>query len=368
MKATLSLTLFLALCSPWTFAAESGSIDKEKELIQQGVLGTVNVLRELDPRTFTNRVTVTSNVKGRNGTTPALTIDGSGEQFRPDVAPDAPMVLTYALPGLRTVASLVITYGESGSDAPTSVRLEGSADGGKTWFDVFNVKPRKSSMQKVFRPVQVNALRITQEGDGTDKCARRTREVFAYADSAANPPLFGGPDSGAFSFLRSLWYDGKIKLLKSKKSAVWTQMPYGLPEKVLFQSAVAGAHDGGFGDAVEKGKRLYLLLNVDEARRMDFGLIGIAEGDKGRCVFGFHPAEFYTANGALDPATLAGSAIADITAQGWVLQKKWDADPSLGKSFALAQPGKFNQILVVWDAFAAYENDRWGHLEMFGAE
>ena len=82
----------------------------------------------------------------------------------------------------------------------------------------------------------------------------------------------------------------------------------------------------------------------------------------------FHVTAITHRKDAVYPATLAGSAIADIIAQGWVLQKSWDADASLGKNFALAHPGKFNQIIFVWDAFAAYENDRWSHLEMFGVE
>ena len=60
--------------------------------------------------------------------------------------------------------------------------------------------------------------------------------------------------------------------------------------------------------------------------------------------------------------------VKDLTDQGWVLQKSWDKDPEFRKEFRMKQPGKFNQMLVVWDAFAEYENDRWNHLEVFGAE
>ena len=95
-------------------------------------------------------------------------------------------------------------------------------------------------------------------------------------------------------------------------------------------------------------------------------VLGTTGGD--RVNLGLHPAEFYTNNGNLDPATLKGASIQDLTGQGWVLQKAWDKDPSIRKDFLFVQPGQFNQILVVWDAFAAYENDRWNHLEIFGAE
>ena len=50
------------------------------------------------------------------------------------------------------------------------------------------------------------------------------------------------------------------------------------------------------------------------------------------------------------------------------LQKAWDKDSNIRKDFVFARPGKFNQMLVVWDAFTTYENDRWNHLEVFGAE
>jgi hypothetical protein len=139
------------------------------------------------------------------------------------------------------------------------------------------------------------------------------------------------------------------------------------PEILLFKAGYPTQHDGGFGDAVEKGKRLYLRFDLGIAYPMNYGLIGMNDGGE-RCRLGLHPAEFYTANGHLDPITLKGSSIKDLTGQGWILQKAWDKDPSIRKDFLFAHPGKFNQILVVWDAFAAYENDRWNHLEIFGSD
>ena len=368
MRTTLCCGLWLGLCcllgsAPAT-AGESGDVDQERPLVKKGVLGTVNVLRELDNRTFTNRVTVASNVEGINSK-PESTIDGSGGYFKPKLDAATPLILSYTLPGLRTVSSLVICYEEAGGDAPETVRLEGSADGGQTWFEVFKTNARKSEFLKLFRPAKANRLRLTQEGGG----GRRTKEVFVYADlDAPALPLFGGPDSGVFSFLRDLWYADKLKLVRSPKNAVWTTLPHGLPEKVLFKSDVATAHDGGFGDAVEKGKRLYLRFDLDKACQMNCGLIGMPAGEQVRCRFGLHPAEFYTANGHLDPSTLQGSSIKDLTGQGWILQKAWDKDPDICKVFRLEHPGKYNQMLVVWDGFAAYENDRWSRLEMFGVE
>ena len=70
------------LCGP-SPAAESHHADLERESLKQGVLGRVNVLRELDPRAFTNRVMVTSNVAARDATTPDHTIDASGKSFGP---------------------------------------------------------------------------------------------------------------------------------------------------------------------------------------------------------------------------------------------------------------------------------------------
>ena len=62
-------------------------------------------------------------------------------------------------------------------DAPGSVRLERSTDGGQTWLKVFDSPARKSAFRKVFPPVEARALRLTLEGDGSDKSGRRTREV-----------------------------------------------------------------------------------------------------------------------------------------------------------------------------------------------
>jgi hypothetical protein len=339
----------------------------EMSMVKEGLLGTVNVLQELDVKTWANRVKVTSNVEGN----PDATIDGSGVCFRPKVDPSKPLVLTYTLPGLRTVSSLAIAYEDGGSDAPAEIQLEGSSDGGTTWFKVFKSKARKNDFLKYFKPAKVNALRLTQEGDGTDRCNRRTKEVVVYADPDSPLPLFGGKDSGAFGFLRSLWYADKLTLIWSPKNNVWTPLGAGFiginrfPETLLFKAGFPTQHDGGFGDAEEKGKRLYLRFDLDPACPMNAGLIGMHDGGS---KLGLHPAEFYTANGRLDPGTLKGSSIQDLTGQGWVLQKSWDKDPNIRKEFQFARPGRFNQMLVVWDAFKAYENDRWCRMEVFGSE
>ncbi len=373
MKTTLMCFLLFGLGGGVAFANDSGEQDYDKHLVKEGLLGTVNVLRELDIKTWANRITVTSNVAGGGDSKPEDTIDGSAKCFKPSVDPLKPLVLSYTLPGLRTVSSLAIAYEYEGNDAPAEVQLEGSSDGGTTWFKVFKSKARKSEFLKCFKPVQANALRLTQEGDGTDQCGRRTKEVCVYADPEAPAlPLFGDKDSGAFNVLRGFWYEDKLKLVWSPENNVWTTMNDGVmgrgrfPEILLFKSSWATQHDGGFGDAVTKGKRLYLRFDLDQAYPMNYGLLGTTGGE--RFNFGLHPAEFYTANGTLDPATLKGSSIQDLTGQGWILQKAWDRDASIRKDFRFAHPGKFSQLLVVWDAFAAYENDRWNHLEVFGAE
>jgi len=115
--------------------------------------------------------------------TAAETIDGSGKSLQPKQDGTAPLVLTYALPALRTVSSLVIAY-QDGSDAPDTVRLEGSSDGGKTWLDLFRGRAiRKSTFLKCFKPAKVNMLRLTQEGGGL----HRTKEVLMYAAPEAPP-------------------------------------------------------------------------------------------------------------------------------------------------------------------------------------
>ena len=350
-KTILALTLLSGMGGLSAFADDSGEQDYDKHLVKDGLLGTVNVLRELDVKTWSNLVKVTCT----GGSNPEATIDGSGACLQPKA--DS-VVLTYTLPGPRTVSSLAIAHASGG---PGRLTLEGSSDGGKTWFEIFKV----SKWLKVFKPVQVNALRLTQEGGDL-----RIKEVYVYADPEVALPLFGGKDSGAFGFMRSLWYADKLKLVWSPENKVWTTMwaaGMGInrfPETLLFKAGFPTQHDGGFGDAVEKGKRLYLRFDLDTACPMNAGLIGMHDGPK----LGLHPAEFYTANGRLDPGVLKGSSIEDLTGQGWILQKAWDKDPEMRKEFQFAHPGKFNQMLVVWDAFKEYENDRWCRMEVFGAE
>jgi hypothetical protein len=289
------------------------------------------------------------------------TIDGSGKSLQPKQDGAAPLVLTYALPSLRTVSSLAVAC----MGGPDAVSLEGSADGGKTWFEVFRSKAfRTSAGLQGFKPAKVNMLRLTQEGGGL----HRTKEVFIYADSEALPPLFGGADSGAFSFLRDLWYADKIKLFPSPMNAVWTS-PYGGKHFVPFQSNMVNTHDGAWGGGEPYGKtqpdkRLYLRFDLDKAYPMNFGVISTDDGEG--VLARTSRAEFYTANGNLDPSTLKGNRVADLTGQGWILQKAWDKDASLCKRFPLERPGQYNQMLLVWDCVPG--SSSWSHLEMFGVE
>jgi hypothetical protein len=370
MKTIVALAFLFALGSLLALAEESGHRDKEAPLVKAGVLGTVNVLRELDVKTGKNRVKVESNYKLTTdwyGGPAESTIDGSAIPYNVHIAPD-PEIITYALPGLRTVSSLVIQYWE-GQDAAEMVRLEGSADDGKTWTELFKSKPRKTDFLKCFKPAKVSQLRLSLEGGKF----RRILEVFVYADPAVPLPLFGGKDTGAFSFLRDLWYAGKITQVPSPKdNAVWTQSWGGMARPHnLFASEIASAHDGCWGEGSEVGKRVYLRFDLDKAYPMNFGLIGCYPMPKGReelLLAGDSEAEFYTANGNLDPSTLKGNAMKDLTGQGWILQKAWNKDPSACKGFLLERPGKYNQMLLVWDCKKTYEYNRFGHFEMFGAE
>jgi len=372
MKTTLAVALLFGLGSLPALAEESGHRDHEAPLVKDGVLGTVNVLRELNVTTWKNRVTVTCNVKMK-GDQPERrkdvnhTIDGSGLDFAPEHQgqPAEGVVFTYTLPAPRMVSSLAIV-----GEAPDTLRLEGSADGGKTWFEVFRTKPRKEwVLLKCFKPVKVDQLRLSFKG-GTD-CVQ---EVFVYADSEAPLPLFSGDDSGAFSFLRGLWYAGKIKLFPSTGNAVWVA-PFGgkgLPH-APFDSYIRNFHDGGWGPwepygSDQPGKRVFLRFDLDKAYPMNYGLISSPErdwilGSKGS------KAEFYTANGSLDPSTLNGNNIQDLTGQGWILQRAWENDPEVCKGFSFPRPGKYNQMLLVWGGGKwGAGGSSWSNLEMFGVE
>ena len=72
-KTILTSALLLGLCCLMdSLPARAG--ESERSMVKQGVLGTVNVLRELDVKTWTNRVTVTSNVAGANDSKPVSAI------------------------------------------------------------------------------------------------------------------------------------------------------------------------------------------------------------------------------------------------------------------------------------------------------
>ncbi len=370
LKMVPALALWLGLGGLPASAQENEQIDHELPFIKDGVLGTVNVLREIDVKTGKNRVKAQGAAefsRDWNGGPAESTIDGGGVSYL-QAKNTEPWVVTYTLPGLRTVSSIVIEYYGRGSESPETVRLEGSADGGKTWYQVFKSKPPKVDVLKCFKPAKVNALRLTQEGKSP-----RTAEVFIYADPEVPLPLFGGKDSGAFSFLRDLWYGGKIKLIKSPSNGTWAEHSGGMPH-VPFMSKIPGYHAAMcFGEGNKGGgNRLYLRLDLDKAYPMNFGLIGCPNAGEGtrpkQNLAEMCRAEFYTANGNLDPSTLKGNSIQDLTGQGWVLQKAWDKDPAVSKDFLLQKPGKYNQILIVWDlgAYSVMDNF-WSHLEMFGA-
>jgi hypothetical protein len=373
MRPFLTWAFLSGLWSLPALAQESGHLDKELTQVKDGVLGTVNVLRELDVTTGKNRVTAEGNYKFStdwHGGPVESTIDGSAIPYNIRVASD-PEVITYTLPGVRTVSSLAIQYWEH-QDAAETVRLDGSADGGKTWTELFKSKPRKTDFLKCFKPAKVNQLRLSLEG-GEAGSLRRIAEVFVYADPAAPLPLFGGKDSGAFSFLRDLWYAGKIKQIPSpENNAVWTQSGGGVARPHnLFLSEIASAHDGCWGDGKEAGKRVYLRFDLDKAVPMTFGVIGgfpITKGREELILAGASEVEFYTSSGALDPGTLKGSTLKDLTGQGWILQKSWNKDTNPCKEFLLNKPGKYKQMLLVWDNKKTYESNRFGHFEMFGAE
>ena len=141
-------------------STESGHDDRELPLVEAGVLGTINVLRDLDPKTFANRVTVECNAPGAAGK-PEFTIDGGGDSFTPTA--NKPCVLTFALPAVQTVSSLAVAYEYAPSDVPNAVLLEGSADSGKTWAPLCKVWPRQRDVVKAFKPAKADRLRLTQE-------------------------------------------------------------------------------------------------------------------------------------------------------------------------------------------------------------
>ena len=389
MKTILTLAVLFGLCSPSALAREIGS-----GLEDYSHLGTVNVLREFSPGSTTNRVTVASTFGGLDGTRPEDTIDGSGKMFQINMGGDT-AILTYTLPGLRTVSSLVLSYVNTGRsmDHAKKVRLEGSADGGATWFDLIPwwTTQLQGVFDKRFPPAKVNRLRLSlmvlpDEGDG--KSYRlRVIEVHVYADPGSLPPLFGGKEAGAFNYLPDLWRAKKLTAFSSPRKEVhnnllwvgnnylWDNRPGHGPKdgaKVLFDAFMSDGHFGGMGESEVShsvpGRRLYLRFDLDRAYPMNFCVIGCSLNNDG--ILGkYAQAEFYTANGKLDPSTLKGNTIKDITGQGWILQKAWDKDPSYLKSFQLARPGKYDQMLVVWDLYVqGTQGQRWDNLEMFGFE
>jgi hypothetical protein len=364
MRTALTFAFLFGLGSLLASAQENETIDHELPLVKDGVLGTINVLRELDAKTGKNRVTVEGNADFSRewaGGPIECTIDGSGMSYLP-AKHSEPWVAIYKLPGVRTVSSLVIAYDGHNYTVPDTVRLEGSGDGGKTWFEMLKTRPRDQSMfVKCFKPAKVTGLRMTQRGGNP-----RTREVFVYADPGVPVPLFGSKDSGAFSFLRDLWYRGRIKSTKSLSKGAWAGHGGGIPH-VPFMSTFCGYHSAMcYGEGQQGGgTRLYLRLDLDKAYPMNYGLIS---GDGDFMIAAESRAEVYTANGDLDPAELEGNGISALAGQGWVLQKAWEKDPGVCKGFLLAKPGKYNQILVVWDLHRTIQNNRWSHLEMFGVE
>ena len=138
-------------------------------------------------------------------------------------------------------------------------------------------------------------------------------------------------------------------------------------------SDIPDGHDGAWGGSEKNkvGRRVFLRMDFEQARSMEFAVIGsIPDGKTNEHVLAATSrAEFYTANGALAPGTLASADAKDITAQGWILKKALEKDTNACKTFRLAQPGKFNQVLLVWDGLGVHPMPQnWGRLELFGSD
>ncbi len=387
LKTVLKLALLFGLSILQALGQEGGEGRRPESF-----LGTVNVLREFGVNSTTNLVTAAANFKGRpkgdeeeSDYSVSNTIDGSGRYYHPTMTSDT-SIITYTLPGLRTVSSLGRSSIHSGqsSDSPKKVRLEGSADEGKTWFDLIRCNTQcQGEFEKRFPPATVNRLRLSQtvepESEIPERITYRNRtvEVQVCADPGTPLPLFGSKKTGAFNYLPDLYRAKKMTVIPSPSkdtpgNNVWAGNDVDRPLN-LFDHLMSDGHFGSYGESEHPchsipGRRIYLRFDLDMAYPMNFCVIGCSlnnEGILGR----YAKAEFYTANGKLDPSTLKGHTIKDLTGQGWILQKAWDKDPSYLKSFLLARPGKYKQMLVVWDAYAqGTQCQRWDNLEMFGFE
>lgn len=322
----------------------------------------INVLREFYFGSLTNLVTATR----------ATHIDGSGNHdgWYNGGSPGT-SITTYTLPGLRTVSSFSANY-EGWFDSPATLTLEGSANGGGSWTTLTTLNPNPPGTTYLtgsFPATSVNRLRLTQAQTipWNGGYYNRTKEVQVFMDASAPAQPMYGDYAGAFSFLRDLNTAGKITASLSPNSSLWNT-PESASLAQLFDGdtyQLNGVRDSNTADPTQ---RLYVRLDLDQAYQMNYAMLG--SDSVGNQWGAFGNAEVYTYNHGgtpLNPAVLAGTTVADITGQGWILQKAWAADATTGKAFLLPQAGLYNQILLVWDEGGANQSGRLSNFELFAA-
>jgi len=319
-----------------------------------------NVLREFTLGSTVNQVTGGSNTTNH--------MDGSGAGDNVLLGSPGTVTRDYILAGSRTVSRM--DYDFTGSfDAQASVAVYGSTDGGATYpllLTSYNTLATDPFFGTTFTPTAVNAVRTvttvnTQWGGGY---YNRNQEVRLYLDTSVSQSLYGQygmVTANALDYMVDLSNAGKITYASSPNNVVWNALDVG-PSATLFNANMYQLDGPRTSGTVDPGQRVYMKLTLDQAYQMDFATLGSEDNPWGR----LGNSEFYTYNGAsLNPSGLSGSTILDLTGQGWVLQKTWSNDTTRSKSFLLATPGEYNQILLVIDAAG---DNRLSNFEMFGFE
>jgi len=308
--------------------------------------GNVNVLRQLDPETGANLVTVTRQLTDCSQEYEAIT-DGSGltEQLGGFDADTDSAVWTFTLPGERTIGSYMV---ELTDHAGASWVLEGFD--GADWVELARHEPMAAGrFVASFDQITVTELRCTATGPSPTTYLQ-IAELHVYLTSGQTVLLTDGYDY--------LADQTPLATSSSQDSTAWVA-PSGSPADLRdrnYQTHVKAQEDSPLG-----GTHAFMTWSFAEPMPMCSGTLG-----------GYHAQAWsgwtvYTANGDTMPPLQSvvpaegESIIEAIVAAGWTLQHA-QATAVQSRTFPFTEPGDWQHIAIVWQV----QNDAEVELELRG--
>jgi len=325
MRRMAALTVVCLL----TAAASAAALDFSDS-------ANINVLRQYDPVTGDNLVQGSYDVTGMYMQYDA-DIDGSGLclQFNNADSADDVAVITYTLPGERTVDSYFVQW-PSGSQLPANFKLEGY--NGAEWVVFADYAPAAAgTLAESFTEATVTQIRATFTGPSSGGAYILMNElrVFMKTGQAVNV-------NDGYNYLPDKYNGG----FSSSNSTLWAA-PYAGPASLIDQNF--SSHTKATAPSPEGGNRAFVVFDLGGSIQMSAASLGGYHGQN------WGNWECYTAPDGDPPALQnidppgAGETIKDkITQAGWTLQHEHGAG-SNAMDFIFNHPGQYRWLALVWD-------------------